>query len=291
MLNPYNLTQAQCQLVLLQAALVRYSAPWLKNAKVVLRDESGHFASQSTPKVSGAPPSARVRTTSGVDFPEAGRFQDAELSPLKTTAGSSNYFTTEIEGKKYFLKRRNSSSFSDAAKKEELATEIAKEMGIEKYIIPSKHVEIKRRDYSVSPFTEGENLFEVDQTIPELLNDKEITKLGLFDYVIANGDRNEGNLYVTKQGLKLADHEATFSSMGDFEGELADAFRNISGKIAKEDIQAVIDKEEAILATVSKTVEDEDLAKLYTRTVKARLATLKTIVASPDTGKAINQLM
>jgi hypothetical protein len=290
MLNPYDLVQAQCQLALLQAALVRYSAPWLKNAKVVLRDESGQFASQ-TRKATGSPPSIRVRTGGATDFPLAERFQDAEMAVLKTSAGSSNYSTTEIDGKKYFLKRRNNSSFADAAAKEELATEVAKIMGIEKHVIPSKRMKIKGRDYSVSPFTEGENLFETDKTVSDLLTEKEITKLGLFDFVIANGDRNEGNLYVTQQGLKLADHEATFTSLGDFEGELADAFRDQKNKITKQDIQSVVDKQDKLLKAIEATVEDKDLAKMYTKTVRGRLGTLQAIADSPDIGKAIDHLM
>ncbi len=290
MFNPYQLAQLQHQLVLLQAALVRYPAPWFKKAaKVVLRDESGQFASESSKVVKGTPPSVRIRKVGG--FPPIAQFEEATLTPLKTSAGSSKYYTTDIEGQKYFLKRRDNAFFEDAAVKEELSTEISKVMGIEKYVIPSKHVEIKRRDYSVSPFVEGENLFEVDTPLTELLNEKEITKLGLFDFVIANGDRNEGNFYVTKDGLKLADHEATFSSLGAFEGELADAFRDLGGKVSKDDIQSVISKEHEILGAIPKIVIDEDLIKIYTRTVQGRLDALKMIASSPDIGKAISQMM
>jgi hypothetical protein len=282
MLNSYDLIQARCQLALLQAALVRYPAPWLKSAKVVLRDESGHFASQTTKKVSGSPPSTKVRTGDTVEFPHPDRFRDAELTPLKTSAGSSSYFTADVDGQKYFLKRRNSSFFADSAAKEELATEVAKVMEIEKHVIPSKRVRIKGRDYSASPFTEGENLFETDKTVSELLSEKEITKLGLFDYVIANG---------TKEGLKLADHEATFTGLADFEGELADAFRAQAGKVTKQDIQSVLDKEDKLLKAIETTIEDEELAKVYARTVRGRLGALQTIANSPDIGKAINLMM
>jgi hypothetical protein len=295
MINPYDLMQAQCQLALLQAALVRYPALWYKTAqKSVLRDQSGQFASESSKRVAritGSPPSARVRTLKTGGFPTVNQFEEAVLTPITTAAGSSRYFTTEIDNQKYFLKRRDSSLFKDAAAKEELATEISKVMGIEKYVIPSKYVEIKRRDYSASPFVEGENLFEVDTPLTELINEKEITKLGLFDYVIANGDRNEGNFHITKEGLKLADHEATFSNMSDFDGELADAFRGISAKIKKEDIQAVVASEKDILAAIPKIVKDPDLVEMYSQVVESRLDTLKAIASSPDIGKAINTLM
>jgi len=292
MLNPYDLIQAQCQLALLQAALVRYPAPWYKKAqRVVLRDESGQFASEASKRITAPRPSAKARTPRGFAFPSVGQFEEATLTPLKTTAGSSRYYTTEIDNQKYFLKRRDNAFFEDAAIKEELSTEISRVMGINDYVIPAKHLEIKRRDYSVSPFVEGENLFEVDTPLTGLLNEKEITKLGLFDFVIANGDRNEGNFYITKQGLKLADHEATFSSLAGFEGELADAFRNIGSKISREDIQSVIDKEDKILEAITKTVKDDDLVALYTRTVKGRLDALKVVASSPDIGQAVSQMM
>jgi hypothetical protein len=286
MINPYLV--ARLQIGLIQAAqFIRTPAPWLKNAKMVLRDESGHFASE------GGKANRKVTVVTkpkAFQFPGVEDFQNAELTALKTSAGSSQYATCEIKGQKYFLKRRTG-VFQDGAVKEELSTKISQILGVSDRIIPAKQVKIGFKEYTVSPFVEGENLLEVDKPIRELLDDKSVIKLSLYEYAIANGDLNEGNFQITKKGLMIGDHEATFSSMGDFEGPLAEAFEEVASKVSKADLDAVIKKEPDILAAISDLVEDEGLAVACRRTISQRMNVLKKISTSEDIGESVRQII
>ena len=288
MLNRYLIAQLQVEFALLiQAAqLIRTPAPWLKNARTVLRDESGHFASEG-----GKARKVSVVTKPGVfQFPSVEDFKKAELTRVTTSAGSSQYATCEIKGNKYFLKQRRG-GFSDVAVKEELSTKISQILGVDEHIIPAQRVNIKYKEYTASPFIKGENLLEVDKPIREALDDKSVIKLSLYEYAIANGDLNEGNFILTKKGMKIADHEATFSSLGTFEGPLADAFQEVAPKVTKADLDAVTSKEAEILKVIKDTVEDEDLVQMYSRTVKQRMGTLKDIAQSGNIDKEMWRLI
>lgn len=278
---------AQTQLALLEAsALLKYAAPWRKVAKSVLRNEAGQFASEG--KALGRA-TGKVSQTFEFASPEA--FINANVTRIETKAGSSRFATCEIEGQKYFLKSRTGESGEIAAQQEELCSKIATTLGLGDYVIPAKKVKVQYKTYTASPHLENDTIFfEQDKTLRELIGDDGVKKIGLFDLLIGNGDRNGGNIFIGgKKGALFFDHEATFSRFPVFEGEVAEEFLEIADKVTKKDIEAILSKEQDILKAIAE-VPDQDAAKRYTQAVKNNLEILRDIAQSKDIAKEFRSL-
>lgn len=171
---------------------------------------------------------------------------------FKPGSGTSDAFMKiTIEGKEYFLKEARKAS-ANSSLKEVVASKIGSALGLDAYVPVVKTVQKSGQDKSwmISPFMEGEDLktiaarnrtrrrevvrtveTRIDISSPEISFEGEMAKgmenaiatrmasrqdvhrIALFDYLIGNGDRNAGNIFLPKQGpVQFIDHELAFSS-------------------------------------------------------------------------------
>lgn len=152
-------------------------------------------------------------------------FENAELTEFKPGTGTSKFFKTEIENQEYFVKEIGKESMPHlelgmGEHGEILSQGIGKILGLENYLVPTTSFLKDGKKYVASPMLEGEPLFatrkkkftigKASDQLNNLLGDEDIKKIAVFDFLIKNTDRHTGNMFVTKEGLKLIDHELSF---------------------------------------------------------------------------------
>jgi hypothetical protein len=307
MLSSSKIHIAQLQLQLLEASALRmYKASWLKNVDEVARDQGGKFAS----KAGGAIATANL--------PDAKAIQKAGLTPVINSDGSgtSLFATTTIDGKQFFLKevqsKRTISSGRRSwevkspygAEREEIGGDVARLLGLENHVIPTKKVELDGKKYTVAPFTAGDPFWDVhfhDVSLPKkakLIEDKlgpRAKQAILLDFLLDNRDRHAGNTYITKDGgLKLIDHEFILSKRkeGDKTSPLKGVMKDyVQGKhqagspveFAEAELQDAIGKRADIVKLIKKRLPADE-AKEAIEVLDGRIDYLKTMIDNKELG-------
>ncbi len=139
-------------------------------------------------------------------FPDHKAIQKAKLTPTSSKSGINQTFATEIDGKKYFLKKTP----LNRGVREKAAYEIAHALGIGEHFIPAKPVLIGKQSYVMQPFMEGfDNLREQGGNIHKTIGDK-LDDFILFDHIADMKDRHYGNFMTDGKKVMLVDNELTF---------------------------------------------------------------------------------
>jgi len=139
-------------------------------------------------------------------FPSDNAIKKAKLTPTQTKSGINQTFTTEIDGKKYFVKKTP----PNRGAREKVAYEVAHALGIGEHFIPAKPIKIGIQSYTIQPFVEGfENLRSQGGNAYKTISDK-LDDFILFDHIADMKDRHYGNFMTNGEKIMLVDNELTF---------------------------------------------------------------------------------
>ena len=246
---------------------------------------------------------------------------------FKPGSGTSDAFMKiTIEGKEYFLKEARKAS-ANSSLKEVVASKIGSALGLDAYVPVVKTVQKSGQDKSwmITPFMEGEDLKtiaarnrsrrrEVVRTVETRLHTpsqeevsfqgemakgmenaiatrmasrQDVHRIALFDYLIGNGDRNAGNIFLPKQGpVQFIDHELAFSSnphlpttgvINSLIEKLGSEGKSVS--FSREVVEDILSKKDLVLA-----IADELNAPRITNSILKRFQQLEESLAQNNLG-------
>jgi hypothetical protein len=162
-----------------------------------------------TKKANPQPPPPPPSANSPADgFPTDAQFAASKKSKLKfDTFNGGEIFKTKINGAEYFVKGVSPTS----AAAEVLAQKIAKTIGVESDLVPTKKVVIDGKDHLASPLLKLKDPVDPDEFPPgmrqNLLSKEAALRMATYDYLIASTDRHVGNVASDGKTIRLIDNE------------------------------------------------------------------------------------